>query len=116
MTPAMLIENIRPGMKSSEVYKMAVKKAESLRVEESFLNLGGGKRLKMIGHGVGLEVNEPPILSSYDLSEIPENCVLALDMHMMDEKAGVVKLEDMILIGKKNQFLTRSPRKLFEIE
>jgi Xaa-Pro aminopeptidase len=70
----------------------------------------------MIGHGVGLEVNEPPILSSYDLSEIPENCVLALDMHMMDEKAGVVKLEDMVLIGKKNQFLTRSPRKLFEIE
>ena len=47
MTPAMLIENIRPGMKSSEVYKMALKKAESLRVEESFLNLGGGKRLKV---------------------------------------------------------------------
>ena len=70
----------------------------------------------MIGHGVGLEVNEPPILSSYDLSEISENCVLALDMHMMDEKVGVVKLEDMILIGKKNPFLTRSPRKHFEIE
>jgi hypothetical protein len=50
----------------------------------------------MIGHGVGLEVNEPPILLSYDLSEIPGNCVLALDMHMMDGKAGVVKLEDMI--------------------
>jgi Xaa-Pro aminopeptidase len=50
----------------------------------------------MIGHGVGLEVNEPSILSSYDLSEIPGNCVLALDMHMMDGKAGVVKLEDMI--------------------
>ena len=70
----------------------------------------------MIGHRVGLEVNEPPILFSYDLSEISENCVLALDMHMMDEKVGVVKLEDMILIGKKNQFLTRSPRKLFEVE
>ena len=34
-------------LKSSEVYKMAVKKAEVLRVEESFLNLGGGKRLKV---------------------------------------------------------------------
>jgi Xaa-Pro aminopeptidase len=95
---------------------MAVKKAEVLKVESSFLNFGDERRAKMVGHGVGLEVNEPPILSSYDLSEIPENCVLALDMHMMDEKAGVVKLEDMILIGKKNQFLTRSPRKLFEIE
>ena len=87
-----------------------------IKVESSFLNFVGGRRSKMIGHGVGLELKEPPILSSYDLSEILENCVLALDMHMMDEKAGVVKLEDMILIGKKNQFLTRSPRKLFEIE
>ena len=87
-----------------------------IKVERSFLNFGNGRRLKMIGHGVGLEVNEPPILLNYDLSEIPGNCVLALDMHMMDEKAEVVKLEDMILIGKKNQFLTRSPRKLFEIE
>jgi len=54
----------------------------------------------MIGHGVGLELNEPPILLSYDLSEIPENCVLALDMHMMDETFGVVKLGDRILIGE----------------
>jgi Xaa-Pro aminopeptidase len=35
---------------------------------------------------------------------------------MMDEAAGVVKLEDMILIKKEgNEVLTRSPRRLFEI-
>jgi Xaa-Pro aminopeptidase len=66
---------------------------------------------------VGLELNEPPVLSRYDRSEILENSVLALDMHMMDKKAGVVKLEDMILVGRnENQLLTRSPRKLFEVE
>ena len=71
-----------------------------IKVERSFLNFGNGRRSKMIGHGVGLELNEPPILLSYDLSEIPENCVLALDMHMMDETFGVVKLGDRILIGE----------------
>ena len=103
MTSAVLIENIRPGMKSSEVYEMAVKKTEVLevlKVEDAFLNFGDGRRSKMIGHGVSLELNEPPILLSYDLSEIPENCVLALDMHMMDETFGVVKLGDRILIGE----------------
>lgn len=112
-----LIGHIKSGMRCSDIYKMALKKAEELHVTDSFLNFGAGRKSKMIGHGVGLELNEPPILSSYDPSEVPENSVLALDMHMMDERFGVVKLEDMILIGERgNQILTQSSRKLFEIE
>jgi len=35
---------------------------------------------------------------------------------MLDEDIGVVKLEDMILIGKDgNKILTKSSRELFEI-
>ena len=111
-----LINHITPGMKCSEIYKMAVKKAEELQVDKPFLNFGNGRKSKIIGHGVGLEINEPPILSDYDHSIISDGFVLALDMHMMDEKLGVVKLEDMILIGKKNQLLTKTPRELFEVE
>lgn len=111
-----LINHITPGMKCSEIYKMAVKKAEELHVDKPFLNFGNGRKSKIIGHGVGLEINEPPILSDYDHSIISDGFVLALDMHMMDEKLGVVKLEDMILIGEKNKLLTKTPRELFEIE
>ena len=111
-----LIDNITPGMKCSEIYKMALKKAEELHVDKSFLNFGNGRKSKIIGHGVGLEINEPPILSDYDHSIILDGFVLALDMHMMDEKFGVVKLEDMILIGNKNKLLTKTPRELFEVE
>jgi Xaa-Pro aminopeptidase len=47
---------------------------------------------------------------------VGDNYVVALDIHMMDEAAGVVKLEDMILIKKeRNEVLTGSPRELFEI-
>jgi len=111
-----LIDHITPGMKCSEVYKMAVKKAEELQVGKPFLNFGKGRKSKIIGHGVGIEINEPPILSDYDHSIISEGFVLALDMHMMDEKFGVVKLEDMIVIGEKNKLLTKTPRELFEVE
>jgi hypothetical protein len=42
--------------------------------------------------------------------------VITLEMHMLREDAGVVKLEDMILIKHNgNELLTRSPRRLFEI-
>jgi Xaa-Pro aminopeptidase len=110
-----LIDHITPGMKCSEIYKMALKKAEGLQVGKPFLNFGNGRKSKIIGHGVGLEINEPPILSDYDHSIISDGFVLALDMHMMDEKFGVVKLEDMILVGEKNKLLTKTPRELFEI-
>jgi len=111
-----LIEHITPGMKCSEIYKMALKKGEELHVGKSFLNFGNGQKSKIIGHGVGLEINEPPVLSDYDHSIISDGFVLALDMHMMDKRFGVVKLEDMILIGRKNKLLTETPRELFEIE
>jgi Xaa-Pro aminopeptidase len=52
----------------------------------------------------------------YDDSEVSDGYVVALDMHMMDENVGVVKLEDMILITDNgNEILTKSPRDLFEL-
>jgi Xaa-Pro aminopeptidase len=112
-----LINHIRPGMKCSDIYKMALDKAEELQVNKSFLNFGSGHKSNMVGHGVGLEVNEPPVLANYDHSEISDGFVFTLEMHMMDDKFGVMKLEDMVLIGEeKNELLTVTPRELFEIE
>lgn len=111
-----LIEKIKPGLKCGEIYQMAIEKSKALKVPDVFLNFGRGRRSLMIGHGIGLELNEPPILSQYDDSKISENLVVALDMHMMDENVGVVKLEDMVLItNSRNQILTKSPRDLFEL-
>lgn len=69
-----------------------MKKADELKASEPFLNFGNGRKLKMIGHGIGLELNEPTILSSYEHSQFPENSVLALDMHIMNEEFGEIKL------------------------
>jgi Xaa-Pro aminopeptidase len=111
-----LIENIRPGIKCSEIYTRAIEKSKKLNVTETFLNFGRGQKARMIGHGIGLEVNEPPILSTYDDSKILSGFVISIEMHMMDENIGVVKLEDMILITNTgNEILTKSPRHLFEV-
>ena len=111
-----LIENILPGMKCSEIFQMAVDKSEEQKVTDAFLNFGGGKKSHMIGHGIGLECTEPPIISRYDHSEVSENYVMGLEMHMYRKDVGVVKLEDMILITNSgNEILTKSPRHLFEL-
>ena len=111
-----LIRFIKPGMKCREIYQTAIEKSIELEVTNTFLNFGKGRKSRMIGHGIGLELNEPPILSLYDDSEVCDGYVVALDMHMMDENAGVVKLEDMILITNNgNEILNKSPRDLFEL-
>ena len=111
-----LIELIKPGMKCSEMCHEALEKSKKLKVPDAFLNLGSGKKSGLIGHGIGLELNEPPVLSGHNHSEVSDGYVVALDMHMMDENVGVVKLEDMILVNHKgNEMLTKSPRQLFEI-
>ena len=111
-----LIQVIKPGLKCSEIYQMAIEKSKELKITHAFLNFGEGRKSRMIGHGIGLELNEPPILSLYDDSEVSDGHVVAVDMHMMDENVGVVKLEDMILITDKgSEILTKSPRDLFEV-
>jgi len=111
-----LIGSIRPGMTGRDVYRMARRKADDLGRSGEFMSFGGGKASRILGHGIGLELNEPPILSEHDASSIPEGCVVALDMHMMTEGGSVVKLEDMVLVGRGgNEILTRTPRRLFEV-
>jgi len=111
-----IIKKICPGIKCSEIFQIAVDKAEELKVTDAFLNFGGGKKSHMIGHGIGLECNEPPIISKYEHSEINSNFVITLEIHIFREAVGVVKLEDMLLIGHNgNELLTKSPRLLFEL-
>jgi len=110
------IAGMRPGVKCSEIFEMAKEKAEKLGAAGFFLSFGDGTKSHMIGHGIGLECTEPPILSKYDNSNLEEDYVMALEIHLMEEGVGVVKIEDMILIGRdENEMLTRSPRDLFEV-
>lgn len=111
-----LIETIRPGVSCSEIYQRAVALARERGRGDTFQHFGGGRKSRIIGHGIGLELNEPPIPSEYDTSVVEEGYVLALDLHMLDEARGVVKLEDMILVRDGgNEILTPSPRILFEL-
>lgn len=111
-----LVGAIRPGMTGRDIYRMARKKADDLGRTREFMSFGEGKASRILGHGIGLELNEPPILSEYDLSAVPEHCVVALDMHMMAGGGEVVKLEDMVLVGGGgNEILTKTPRRLFEV-
>jgi Xaa-Pro aminopeptidase len=108
-----LVDEIESGMKCEEVFQMAIEKTKELKIEDYFLRLED-RRVHFVGHGVGLELNEPPLLSKYDSSSLSKGIVVTLEMHAMSKNC-VVKLEDMLLIGKKNKILNITPRELFQV-
>lgn len=110
-----VIDSIKPGMGCDQVYDLALAKAVEMGVKEQFLKFTGDSHCRLIGHGVGIEVNEPPVLIANNRATIPDSAVLAIEMHMLDKRAGVVKIEDTVLISSSgNEILTKASRELIE--
>jgi len=110
------LAGIRPGLEAAQVMETAWAKAREVGAGELFLAMGPGLTATLIGHGVGLEVNEPPLLSARDRTLIRSGFILALEMHLAGPQGLVVKMEDTFLVGDKGvELLTRFPRGLIEV-
>ncbi|NQT55885.1 MAG: aminopeptidase P family protein [Desulfobacteraceae bacterium] len=110
-----IISNLRPGVECRRLYNIAFKCAEKHNLEQFFLKLDDKSQTRLVGHGIGLEVNEPPVLSANEGSIVQEGCVLAIEVHIMHPK-GVVKLEDDVLVTRHGaEILTSTPRTLIEV-
>jgi len=110
------IEYMRPGLSIAELSRRAFYLSEKLGLGESFMRFDSGTSAHFIGHGLGLEINEPPILSRKSEVWLARGMVLALELHLMEPEGHTVKLEDTVLIGEKGtEILTVSPRELIQV-
>ena len=110
------LASIRPGRTGAEIYRCALDKARELGEEERFLSFGPGRAAKLVGHGIGLDVNEPPLLASWDQTVVEPRTVLAVEIHLTDGDGRVVKLEDMVLVTEDGpEVLTGFPTGLCRV-
>ena len=102
------IDAIEPGMKTSEVDAVARKVIE---------NAGYGKYfIHSTGHGIGLEVHEPPRLSKYDANEVEEGMVVTIEPGIYIKGVGGVRIEDMVYVDKRGaRVLTKLNKAYTEI-
>lgn len=108
-----LIDSLRPGMTSGQAFDLAWAEAEARGLGTSFLRFPSGVRAHFIGHGVGLEMNEPPILARDGRETLEAGMVLALEMHVMEPEGWTLKLEDTVLLTETGcRVLNLSPRTL----
>ena len=92
-----VLHDMRPGTRCSDLFHTANDCAQRLGVGDYFLTLSDRKS-PLIGHGVGLEVNELPVLEANSDLHLEANMVTTLEMHLTHPQHGVVKTEFMVLV------------------
>ncbi|MFO8048801.1 MAG: Xaa-Pro peptidase family protein [Desulfosudaceae bacterium] len=83
----------RPGAVTGDLYQMAVDKAADLGYADNFMG-AGENRIRFVGHGVGLELDEFPFLAKGQTLALEENMVVALEPKLIFPGRGVVGIEN----------------------
>ena len=79
--------------------------------------MGFGKYVgRYVGHGLGLEIDEPPIIEPDNKTPVRAGMVLALEPKIMIPEYGGAMIEDTILVTEEGfEIITRTERRLFEV-
>ncbi len=104
---------IKPGVLWEEAYFKANEIAKKMGVEKNFMGYKEDK-VKFIGHGVGVEVDEQPFLAPGFKKEFKENMVMAIEPKLFFPVLGVIGIENTYLVTKDGlERLTPCENKIF---
>jgi len=103
-----------PGVPCRQVWEAARTAAADAGMLESFMGRGVGQ-VPYVGHGVGLELDELPVLTGSGL-ELAEGMVFALEPKFVLPGVGAVGVENTwVVTGDGPVRLTRAPESLYEV-
>jgi len=87
---------MKPGAICQDLYELALNLAKKAGLEDCFM--GTTQQAKFIGHGVGLVINEPPVLAIRSRDMLQSNMVLAIEPKFVIKGVGAVGLEDTYIV------------------
>lgn len=101
------ISAVQAGKSCAEIDKLA---------RDIIENAGYGKNFgHSLGHSVGIEIHEPPNFSSKSTDILEDGNVITVEPGIYIEGFGGVRIEDVIVIGKKTRNLTDFTKELIII-
>ena len=104
---------VKPGITVDALFNLAVRTAEALGYGEQFLGPPGLKT-SFIGHGVGLELVEPPIVARGKKDALEPGMVLAIEPKMVFEGRFGAGIESVLTVTESGgRLLSRVPAELF---
>jgi len=90
----------RPGVSAGYLYDLAVHLATQAGYGENFMG-AEAQRIHFIGHGVGLELDEYPLLAKGQEMPLQENMIIALEPKLVFPGQGVVGVENTHVVTKE---------------
>ncbi len=111
-----LMAALVPGADGQDLYRLAMETAEELGFGLEFLGQGAAE-IKFVGHGVGLEISEPPYLAKNRKELLEAGQTLALELKMVLPGLGAVGLENTVLVTPEGgRLLSDANEEFIQIE
>jgi Xaa-Pro dipeptidase len=108
-----VLANVKPGITVNELYHIALSKADSLGYSSQFLGPEGYKVI-FIGHGIGLELVENPIIAKDKESRLEPGMTFSLEPKMVFENEFSAGIESVFLVTETGfRLISKVPVEIF---
>ncbi len=94
-----IAEQLKPGAIPSEIYAKTIEKVKKENFYENFMGFGTNQ-VKFLGHGVGLEVDEFPVIADKFDFPLEKNSVIAVEPKKYIENVGGVGVENTFIVSE----------------
>ena len=104
---AMLKKMATPHTAAGDIYSAAVDRISQLGYSDNFMGCGA-QRIRFVGHGIGLELDEYPFLAEGQPLKLQAGMTVALEPKLVFPGKGVVGIENTHVVTEKGlEQLTR---------
>jgi Xaa-Pro aminopeptidase len=93
-----LREEMKEGAICEDLYELSLKMANDAGLGNCFM--GTVQQAKFVGHGVGLVINELPVLAKRSKDILKSNMTIAIEPKFIIKGIGAIGVEDTYLVGK----------------
>lgn len=94
-----IAEKARPGVAAKELYDLALKMAAEAGMAEHFM--GHSQQAGFVGHGVGITVNEPPVLAPRSRDILEAGHTIAVEPKFVIPGFGAIGIENTYVVEKE---------------
>jgi Xaa-Pro dipeptidase len=110
-----MLRQMNPGATGEELHHLAVREADQLGFGHAFLGPQNNK-VKFSGHGVGLEVNEPPVMAPGFTKPFVPNMTVALELKMVfPGKYAIGRENTYVVTGETPELLTTADDRFIQV-
>lgn len=103
-----------PGTVCEDLYQLAIERVTQAGFAKYFM--GVEQQAKFIGHGIGLEINEMPVLAPRMKTKLEHGMVFALEPKIVLPHIGPVGIENSWVVTKEGiESLTHAPENIINL-